>query len=619
MGIYYSAIISQSGSFFMLGPIFQRELLTLPRSSQHYVARSAYLGILWILAVTAWQAVVGWEKSATLGETARFSLLLFQILTLFQLTILMFFAALSAANNITTEKDRRTFILLLMTDLKNYEIVLGKLFGSMLQLLLLLAGTLPVMLTLLFLGGVSGEQVLQSMLIMASTAFAAGSLGVLIALWRDRTFQALALTVLFIVLFLCVIQGLIVVSPLAESMGLQIPNGLIVRIQQSLNPFLALQSVLEPRFDENLRIAPAYLFTIAMAGLTLLINAISIGKLRVWNPSGEPIMQREVPDAETADDPKRAQAHAAPGALRDVWANPILWREIATRAYGRRPLLVKFAYFVVVFLVCYYSIGPILAGEVQSIWTAAYGLVPITILSLLLIAAQAVTSITTERDTGALNLLLVTDLSANEFIFGKLYGVAYNTKEYLLPPLLLVIFYAVYGYLAFPRTPTKNTEAALCILLGILILQGYTMVLGLHVALRTALSRIAIINTLGTVFFLSVGTLVCISLIRINQQFEYQWASFIFFLAAGIGGLWWVLAGERPSTALTLAAWACPLAMFYSVTNILIGRPGTRDTADPVLPVIVIGASFCFAIAAMLVPMLAEFDVAMGRTTSEAD
>ena len=45
-----------------------------------------------------------------------------------------------AASAVSLEKDRRTFILLLITDLRSYEIVLGKLFGSLLQIGLLLAG-----------------------------------------------------------------------------------------------------------------------------------------------------------------------------------------------------------------------------------------------------------------------------------------------------------------------------------------------------------------------------------------------------------------------------------------------------------------------------------------------
>src|SRR5262249_4207385 len=148
-------------------------------------------------------------------------------------------------------------------------------------------------------------------------------------------------------------------------------------------------------------------------------------------------------------------------------------------------------------------------------FAAAAGLLPVGVLSLLLVAAQAATAITSERDTGALDLLLVTDLTAKEFIFGKLGGILYNTKEYLLPPLILAAVYAWSGCLATPPArhpeyaPSMNAEAFVCLVGAILVLLAFAMVLGIHVALRTPNSRVAIINTLGTVFFLSVGTLVC--------------------------------------------------------------------------------------------------------------
>ena len=44
------------------------------------------------------------------------------------------------------------------------------------------------------------------------------------------------------------------------------------------------------------------------------------------------------------------------------------------------------------------------------------------------------------------------------------------------------------------------------------------MVLGVHVSLRNQNSRIAILNTLGTIFFLTAGTLITISLILINGK-----------------------------------------------------------------------------------------------------
>jgi hypothetical protein len=110
--------------------------------------------------------------------------------------------------------------------------------------------------------------------------------------------------------------------------------------------------------------------------------------------------------------------------------------------------------------------------------------------------------------------------------------------------------------------------------------------------------------------------MVCIYLILINGRFEYQWTSFILFIAAGIGGLWWVLSGDRPSTALTVASWCCPLAMFYTVTNILVAKPGSEESTDPLVPFIVATGAFGFTLAAMLVPLLSEFDVALGRTTA---
>jgi len=570
-----------------------------------------------VLGVTAWQATVGWSHTATLGDTARFGTILFNLFTFWvQLPLLLFFAALSAASTISREKDRRTFVLLLMTDMANYEIVLGKVLGSLLQIVLLLAGMIPILAAILLLGGVSPLQVAQSTLILAATAIGAASLGGLVALWREKTFPALALTVLFLVLYLCLVRAL---GLLPGVLGLGISGE---AVQRWLDPFQALISVLEPPIDTDFAIAPAYGFAATVLLISFLLNAWSILRLRVWNPSGEPVMQREAPSDAEEEEKDRAKAHAAPGALRGVWPNPILWREIRTRAYGRRPFLVKTAYALVIGLICYYALEPLWSSSGRTPYFAARGLVPVGILSLLLVTAQAVTAITSERDSGALDLLLVTDLTPNEFIFGKLWGILYNSKEYLIPPLLLGLVYAYFSLLATPPRAhpelalSRNIESLVCIDIGALVLIAFVAVLGVHVALRTINSQLAVINTLGTVFFLTVGTLICIYLILINGKFESQWFSFVFFLAAGIGGLWWVLSADRPSAALTLASWLCPPAVFYSVTNILIAKPGTEESGDPMMPFLVVTGAFGFAIAAMLIPLLSEFDVALGRTTA---
>jgi ABC-type Na+ efflux pump permease subunit len=614
----------------VLGPIFQRELLTVPRRSSHYVTRAAYLGGLWVVAVTAWLATIGWRQTATLGDTARFGPLLFQVLTFVQLALFLFFSALSSASAIAKEKDRRTFVLLLMTDLRNHEIVLGKVLGSLLPIAVLELATLPFLMLLVLLGGIALEQVFQVMLILAATTLAAGALGGLIALWRERTFQSLALTVLYLGLYLLLVRGLAVLPRLVSV----VTEAQVESVQQWLEPFFALRSAHQADLSGKLHLTGAYGFVLVMLASAVLLTLVGIWRLRVWNPSGEPIIHRERPE-EAKDKERelleagkiegRVSVHAAPGAVRHVDGNPILWREINTRAYGRRPFLVKLAYGVVLGLICYYALAPILTESTRPPFAAAFGMLPVIVLSLLLVTAQATTAITSERDTGALDLLLVTDLSPKEFIFGKLLGICYNTKEYLLPPLILAGVYAFLGCLATPphgheemRQP-MNAASLICTIGTASVMLAFAMVLGIHVALRTNNSQVAIVHSLSTIFFLTVGTLVCIALILINRRFEYQWGSFLFFLVAGIGGLWYVLAGDRPSGALSTASFLCPLSVLYAVMTVLVGRPGSQESADPLIPFLVLLTAFGFGLAAMLVPLLSEFDVAMGRTSGGAD
>lgn len=610
----------------MLGPIFVRELTTVPRKKSHYASRAALVGLLLVLGVTVWQATVGFDKDASLGETARFGQLIFQLSAFVELVLVMFFAALSAASAVSQEKDRRTFVLLLLTDMADYEVVLGKLVGALLPITALLLASVPVLSLFLLLGGIDPTQVIQAAVVLLTTAYAAGSLGGLVALWRERTFEALALSVLFLVLYLCVTQGIGFFAP---------------AVQPWVDPWAAMTAVMNPPVTGD-AFPPAYGYGLVMIGLCVLANAVGIWKLRRWNPSGEPVMQRE----KTDDDPEanmtpeqlteyRAKAHAAPGAVRAVWENPILWREIKTLAYGRRPLLIKLAFGIVLALVLYLAISLLYQPGGKPAYAAAYGLVPLAVVSMLLIASQSVTSVTSERDGGALDVLLVTDVSPREFVFGKLLGVLWNTKEYFIPPLLLALYYGVVGIAGLSganwgmellaRTDPEadagsragaHLLAMLLVVGGLVLLFAFVMALGLHVALRLVNSRLAIVNTLGTVFFLSVGTLIAIYLIVINGgSFANQWLSFIGFLVLGIGGLWWVLTGSKPSPALSLAAVACPVAMFYTVTSVLIAKPGSQESGNPVLPFFALAAAFGFTVYAMVLPLVTEFDVALGRTT----
>ena len=87
---------------------------------------------------TAWLVLTGTQLVRDVGDLARFGTMLFQILAPLQLALATFFSALLAASEVAHEKDRRTLILLLLTNLSNCELVLGKLLASLLSVLVML-------------------------------------------------------------------------------------------------------------------------------------------------------------------------------------------------------------------------------------------------------------------------------------------------------------------------------------------------------------------------------------------------------------------------------------------------------------------------------------------------
>ena len=269
------------------GPIIAREVLTTPRPPLHYVTRASYAGLLFILMWTAWQSLIGWQDVDEVGIMARFGAILFVFFALVQLSLILFFAPLAAATAVAHEKDRRTFLLLLMTDLSDVEIVLGKLVASLLQVATLLAAGAPVLLACVLLGGVSPAQVGEVLAVTAAAGLACGSLGLVVALWRDRTFQSLALTVLVVALGLIAFEASAMAFPDLRVLG--------VPLASALDPYRATLAILSPESGRvDLLGVPGLAFVAFALVASLALNVLAVVKLRVWNPGrNEPREQRE--------------------------------------------------------------------------------------------------------------------------------------------------------------------------------------------------------------------------------------------------------------------------------------------------------------------------------------
>jgi len=616
-----------------LGPVFIREALTTPRRPQLYVFRAIYVSVLLVLMCTAWLVLAGTQTVRNVGDMARFGSILFQILSPLQLALMVFLAAMVAASAVSQEKARRTLILLLMTRMSNLELVLGKLSASLLPVLAMWAAALPVFLLMTLFGGVSFAQVGRVFAVTLMTALVAGSLGSTIALWREKTFQTLAMTALVLVLWLAVWEAVYAVLPWERVAGLPLQTWLA-----GLSPVRAILLACQPQISLpevawTVQDGVVLFLLVSLLGV-VAVNALAVLRARVWNPSREVRpgqaeqssaesiwgarydLARQAVGGGSAEAEAARSAHVdarvrtARAATRRVWDNPVLWREVCTWAYGRKVLVIRAAYVLLFAMAAaglYLALAQAAGGSGDDptlIPPAARPLAPFLLVSLVLVNALAVTSVTNERDGQALDLLLVTDLSPKEFVFGKLWGVFWVTKEMVLLPMLLCGYVWWRGGLSL--------ENLTYVLLGLAVMYVFVNMLGLHCGMNYANSRTAIGVSLGVVFFLFLGVVTCMLLmVSFSGSFQTQLGPFLAFTLGGTVGLFAVLGYRNPSQAMQLATLALPLATFYSITSFLLGKP--------LAVFLVTVVTYGFTTAAMMIPGIYEFDIAMGRTKTPGE
>ena len=617
----------------VIGPIFTRELVTSPRRWQHFVYRSLYGALLWVLIYTAWLVLAGTQIIRTVQDMAFFGSTLFMILAPLQLALLTFLAATRSASAVAQEKDKKTILLLLMTRLSNHELVLGKMLASLLEVLVMLASALPIFMLLTLFGGVSLAQVGRVFLVTLATVLVAGSLGSTVALAREKTFQSLSMTALILVIWICLWEAAALFAGDVSLGGVPLAT-----IAAWFSPFSAIRVAANPFRDVSTAwLAGDALFVIAAAIGALLLNGLAIWRLRVWNPGRETLPIAPAAEEKNYEPGSTNQDVAADASVlgssdfgtsaasavaaaraghvdarvravsqvsREVWDNPVLWREMCTWAYGRKVIVIRLAYLALLVLA---GVGVYFAIQSGAAYArASEAIIPITawpvgllaLVSLIIVNALAVTSITNERDGGSLDLLLVTDLTPKEFIFGKMLGVAWVTKEMLVAPLVLCIVLWAAGALSL--------ENLVYLIVGLAVMDLFVIVLGIHCGLNYASSRTAVGVSLGSVFFLFLGVVTLILfMISFSGSFQTQLAPFLAFIVGGSVGLFVTLGSRNPSPAIGLASLLLPFFTFFAITNFLVDHLFEAW--------LVTSATYGFTTAALLVPALYEFDVAMGR------
>ena len=157
-------------------PVVGRELRVTARNSRLYWGRLA--AALIATTVIAWLWLMNSAGRATSADLAKLS---FDVLSWMAFLFSLILGVFLTADCISEEKREGTLGLLFLTNLKGYDVALGKLAAISLRALYSLTSIFPVLTIPLLLGGLTGQEVFRVALVLLVTMIFSLAIGLFIS------------------------------------------------------------------------------------------------------------------------------------------------------------------------------------------------------------------------------------------------------------------------------------------------------------------------------------------------------------------------------------------------------------------------------------------------------
>ena len=442
------------------GPVFKYERAVASRHWRGYALRSLFVAALLAALTLIWTTREATPGASRTNQLARLGEMIYIALTGTQLTLVMLAAPAATAGAICLDRSRGTLAHLLMTDLSDAEVVLGKLAARLAPVLGLVACALPMMAMLTLLGGVDPEAMLGAFAVTVGVAVLGCCLTMAFSIVAGQTHEALAATYAVWCLWL-------VAGPAARRLGaITGLSELVPNLPLAADPF---RLVFAPYWSPGSVGLADYL--VFLAG-TLSVSA-ALAAWATWR-----VRASCTRDAGRSSRRRRPNA-SGPGAIGRAWrslapgldGNPVLWREWHRARPSRMTRVIVGLYFGMSAAACVLAIAQGIPGGQFFLATVNGAQVAI---GLLLLSVTAATSLAEERTRGSLDVLLATPLPTRQIVLGKWLGTFR-----LVPPLAVL---PVAAFLFGPRNGVGNLGGALFMLIYMLCAGAAVTSLGLALA-----------------------------------------------------------------------------------------------------------------------------------------
>ena len=400
---------------WLTGPIFDKELRVSSRRRRNYVLRFAYIALFAFVLSLIWLDVVSYDSSSAYQSSrmAAAGKIIMSVVLWFEFIAVQLIAIVMLSTSISDEIYGRTLGVLMTTPIGSVQIVVGKLLSKLLQLVLLLAITLPLMAIVRVFGGVPWDYLLCSLCAILTTGLLVGSLSLLFSIFTRRAYVVILVVILVLVtvfLFIPMITMFLVHRVVSERA--------FVNVLLYVNPYvvmaMAIDALESAKPMSTVHWQAHCGLSLGVSALLLFVSTVLVRKAALRQATGQPGLW--------SGGRKLGDEAARFGQTRRVMGAPVLWKERRMPLLGRRKgwmiaaICLALALLALTYYGCYRE-EMLDEEEAQTTYIVIF-----LGLGMLFSVVLPATCITSEKESRTWPLLLTTTTGDGDIITGKLVG-----------------------------------------------------------------------------------------------------------------------------------------------------------------------------------------------------
>jgi ABC-type transport system involved in multi-copper enzyme maturation permease subunit len=409
-----------------LGPVFVCESKLNARKWQVYAGRSFFVLVLLMGMVIVWlgkdDLALATGRVTTFQQMAKVGEGFFYAITGIQIALILLAAPAAAAGSICSDRSRGTLLHMLVTDLSDGEIVLGKFAARLVPVFGLIACGVPVTALAALLGGIEFGALAGAFAVSMALAVLGCALAMTISVWAAKTHEVL--------MAVYVLEGLwLLALPIYyRIIGPGTPTAPPAWFQKA-NPYVL---VFAPYNKPGWTVASDYaVFVGVVLTLAAALLGLSIMRLRrvVIAQAGRPEeARRSLPDL-------RPILPTLAGPSLD--SNPVLWREWHRNRPSKLARWLWLIILLIVWSLAAWGTYRVVAGGAlnDGLGSLQFAFMLNLLFGFLMLSATAPTVLAEERVRGSLDVLLTTPLSTTSIVVAKWWGIYRGVLILTLLPL----------------------------------------------------------------------------------------------------------------------------------------------------------------------------------------